>query len=169
VTGQYVLDCSRTPYLLDLKLPSTAANNGTIVCSAPPVPCIAQVQGDELHLCCPCTTAMERPEAFEGPGYCLMSRAGNDPDAVKVQEEEKAEEKEEEEKKDSVASNVSNIEQVSTVPSAFDLPVKGVDEDMKHGSAKFAEAGVRIDLTYAVVGIGFITGALLAWRHWRQR
>jgi len=159
VTGQYVLDCSTVPYVLDLKLPDTVTDNDTIACSAPPLRCIAQIQGDELHLCCPCKAAMERPQSSEGQGYCLMQRAGNNLDTVKQKGS----------KQDSDVSNASNVEQVSTVPTAGDLPVNAADENMKHGSAKFTEAGMRIEMIAAGVGIGLFAGALVARSHWWQR
>merc|ERR1712070_1142051 len=39
----------------------------------PPVPYIAKIDDEGLHLCCP-FMKMERPTEFAGPGYVLMKR-----------------------------------------------------------------------------------------------
>jgi len=153
VTGKYVLDCSKTPYSLDLMLPNTATDSCTINCSAP-VPCIVNFECKELHLCCPCSAAMQRPETFEGPGFCLMHQKEHHSLDTP---QEKAD-----------TSGALDDEEMSTVPTSDDIPETTVEHELGHHSTKIIEAKTKIGASVAVAGAGLLVISLLSWRRWRQ-
>mmetsp|Transcript_90837 Transcript_90837/g.256573 ORF Transcript_90837/g.256573 Transcript_90837/m.256573 type:complete len:418 (+) Transcript_90837:84-1337(+) len=70
IVGQYYLDCKPEPHHLNIQVPMHEAPPG--MPPPPPVPYIAKIEQDCLHLCCP-FMKMDRPTEFAGPGYCCMS------------------------------------------------------------------------------------------------
>lgn len=90
IIGRYWVDCSATPHHLNIQVPMQDVPPG--MPPPPPVPYIARIDDEGLHLCCP-YLKMERPTAFEGPGYCIMKRGSlekSDNSAVdKMSREEK--------------------------------------------------------------------------------
>jgi len=71
--GRYWLDCTKRPCHLDIQV----FPEGGIL--KPPVPCIVEVDGDELHLCGPVGTELQRPKKFKGPSQCVMQRVDEVP------------------------------------------------------------------------------------------
>lgn len=71
IIGRYWVDCSHEPHHLNIQVPMQDMPPG--MPPPPPVPYIARVDDEGLHLCCP-YLKMERPTDFEGPGYCIMKR-----------------------------------------------------------------------------------------------
>jgi len=71
IVGRYWVDCGPKPHHLNIQVPMTEVPPGMPPMMPPPVPYIAKIDDDGLHICCPFMT-MERPTEFEGPGYCLM-------------------------------------------------------------------------------------------------
>lgn len=75
IVGSCWVDCANTPFQLNIQVPMQDAPPG--MPPPPPVPYIAKIDREGLHLCCP-YLMMQRPTTFEGPGYCLMKK-GNLP------------------------------------------------------------------------------------------
>lgn len=71
ITGRYWVDASVDPHHLTIQVPMQDMPPG--MPPPPPVPYIARIDEKGLHMCCPFLT-IERPTAFEGPGYCLMAK-----------------------------------------------------------------------------------------------
>lgn len=71
IIGRYWVDCSHEPHHLNIQVPTQDVPPG--MPPPPPVPYIARIDDEGLHLCCP-YLKMERPTDFEGPGYCIMKR-----------------------------------------------------------------------------------------------
>mmetsp|Transcript_39581 Transcript_39581/g.104900 ORF Transcript_39581/g.104900 Transcript_39581/m.104900 type:complete len:432 (-) Transcript_39581:268-1563(-) len=72
IEGKYWVDCKHTPHHLNVQVP--IQEPGMPMQPPPPaVPYIAKIEDDGLHLCCPYPT-LNRPETFDGPGFCLMQR-----------------------------------------------------------------------------------------------
>lgn len=67
VEGNYQVDCAHDPIHMDIAV------------QAPPMPYIVKLDDAGLHLSCPYADPC-RPQAFEGPGYCLMRRGKLPPD-----------------------------------------------------------------------------------------
>lgn len=71
IVGKYWVDGAENPQHLNIQVPMQEAPPG--MPPPPPVPYIAKIDSEGLHICCPFMT-MDRPAKFEGPGYCLMLR-----------------------------------------------------------------------------------------------
>lgn len=89
IVGKYWVNCKEHPYHLDIQVPVQDVPLGMPM--PPPVPYIAKLDDDGLHLCCP-VMSMERPTSFDGHGYCLMTSGplavGND-DVAHLSDDEK--------------------------------------------------------------------------------
>jgi len=74
IVGRYTLNCSSEPHHLDIQVPMAQEMQAPPgFGQPPPVPYIAKVDEEGLHLCCPYVQT-ERPSEFKGEGYCLMRR-----------------------------------------------------------------------------------------------
>ncbi|CAE8634489.1 unnamed protein product [Polarella glacialis] len=71
IVGRYWVDGGGDPKHLNIQVPMQDIPPG--MPPPPPVPYIAKIDDNGLHVCCP-YMKMERPTAFEGPGYCLMAK-----------------------------------------------------------------------------------------------
>jgi len=71
IIGRYWVDCSHEPHHLNIQVPMQDVPPG--MPPPPPVPYIARIDDEGLHLCCP-YLKMERPTDFEGPGHCIMKK-----------------------------------------------------------------------------------------------
>lgn len=70
IIGRYWVNATVDPHHLNIQVPMQDMPPGM---PAPPaVPYIARVDDAGLHICCP-YMRLERPDKFEGPGYCLMA------------------------------------------------------------------------------------------------
>ncbi|CAK0867727.1 unnamed protein product [Prorocentrum cordatum] len=70
IVGKYWVDAGCEPVQLSIQVPMPEQPPN--MPPPMPVPYIARID-ENLHLCCP-FMKLERPTAFEGPGYCLMKR-----------------------------------------------------------------------------------------------
>mmetsp|Transcript_53375 Transcript_53375/g.155570 ORF Transcript_53375/g.155570 Transcript_53375/m.155570 type:complete len:441 (-) Transcript_53375:36-1358(-) len=68
IVGTYWVDAGQSPHHLNIQVPMAEAPG---MPPPPPVPYIAKIDSDGLHICCP-FMKMDRPTQFDGPGYCLM-------------------------------------------------------------------------------------------------
>merc|ERR1719382_1176030 len=78
ITGKYWLGChtdNNVVFNLNIQVPMADVPPG--MPPPPPVPYIARIDDEGLHICCP-YMKMERPSDFEGPGYCLMKAGKKD-------------------------------------------------------------------------------------------
>jgi len=71
IVGRHWVDAGPDPHHLNIQVPMQDVPPG--MPPPPPVPYIAKISDEGLHLCCP-VMKMDRPTEFEGPGYCLMKR-----------------------------------------------------------------------------------------------
>eukprot|EP00413_Alexandrium_margalefii_P020873 CAMPEP_0204568600 /NCGR_PEP_ID=MMETSP0661-20131031/37282_1 /ASSEMBLY_ACC=CAM_ASM_000606 /TAXON_ID=109239 /ORGANISM="Alexandrium margalefi, Strain AMGDE01CS-322" /LENGTH=208 /DNA_ID=CAMNT_0051576641 /DNA_START=1 /DNA_END=624 /DNA_ORIENTATION=+ len=69
LVGRYWVVATEEPHHLNIQVPMTDAPPG--MPPPLPVPYIAKIDGEGLHICCP-FMSMDRPTRFEGPGFCLM-------------------------------------------------------------------------------------------------
>ena len=81
IMGQFRVDATKDPKHLDIQVTMEDIPPG--MPPPPPVPYIAKVDGQGMHLCCP-YMKMERPDHFGGEGYCLMTKGAmeNESDAT---------------------------------------------------------------------------------------
>ncbi|CAJ1418102.1 unnamed protein product [Effrenium voratum] len=69
--GRFRMNCSTEPYQLDIEVLPKGSS-----CPPPAIPYIFKFQDGRLHLCGPADGRMHRPSNFDGPGLCVMDRAG---------------------------------------------------------------------------------------------
>ncbi|CAJ1404835.1 unnamed protein product [Effrenium voratum] len=69
--GRFRMNCSTEPYQLDIEVLAKGSS-----CPPPAIPYIFKFQDGRLHLCGPADGRMHRPSNFDGPGLCVMDRAG---------------------------------------------------------------------------------------------
>jgi tetratricopeptide (TPR) repeat protein len=90
IISRYDVDCSHDPKYLNIQVPMAEIPPG--MPPPPPVPYIAKIDDNGLHMCCP-YLKMERPTEFTGPGYCLMKpgplAAAGDPEVQHLGRKEK--------------------------------------------------------------------------------
>lgn len=78
IMGQFRIDATKDPRHLDIQVTMEDIPAG--MPPPPPVPYIAKVDKQGLHLCCP-YMKMERPDHFGGEGYCLMTKGAMEQDS----------------------------------------------------------------------------------------
>lgn len=90
INGLWWVDPGPSPFHLNIRVP--AVDVPQTMGPPPPVPYIAKIDEAGLHLCCP-VLRMDRPDRFEGDGYCLMKRgplqSADDSEVVGLTHEEK--------------------------------------------------------------------------------
>ncbi|CAE7253419.1 unnamed protein product [Symbiodinium pilosum] len=64
------MDCSKDPCHLDIEVIPVGTS-----CPPPAIPYIFKFEGDQLFLCGPGSSNLQRPHSFEGIGLCVMERA----------------------------------------------------------------------------------------------
>merc|ERR1719330_108863 len=69
--GFYKLHCEREPFQMDIHV---KPKEDSLVRPAP-IRYIFQLDKQQLTLCGPSGSSMERPLRFEGPGLCVLQRA----------------------------------------------------------------------------------------------
>jgi len=89
IVGRHWVDAKADPHHLNIQVPMQDVPHG--MPPPPPVPYIAKISDEGLHICCP-VMKMDRPTEFDGPGYCLMKRGpmakSNDTEVSKLSKEE---------------------------------------------------------------------------------